>query len=362
MVLLGMSDAAQTIAAKDGVARLADAANLPRLAIAGYATAAVWPRFGFGVYTVGAAVVATAFIATITLPLATYTTVLALFGFAHVASELRYVDHRFGARLGGGLFGTLTVLLGMAVAVRLSGTLGWLPVALALGLEIGLGAVLVTVTVASMRRHRWMAVAAASTLAAGAVLAPFETLLCVAITHNLTPLAFLAEALRGAQRRRVLPLAGIGFVVLPLVIATGLPFAALAGLGLVAPEATLFSAGDLTRNLAAYVPAWALYSDWALHAFSASVFAQCMHYVAVIGVLPCLIDGGSQPRLAWPDAARFVRYLAIGAVALGVGFALDYGVQRQAYALAALVHAWLELPIFALALGGVRPLQARSSA
>jgi hypothetical protein len=323
---------------------------------------AVWPRFGLGAYAIGAALVATAFIATVALPLATYTTVLALFGFAHVASELRYVDHRFGARLGGGLFGALGAILGIAVVVRLSGTLGWLPVDLSLGIEIALGAVLVGVTVLYMRRLRWLAVAAASVLAAGAVLAPFGTLLCFAVAHNLTPLAFFAEALRGAQRRRVLAIAGVGFIGLPLLIATGLPYDTLSAIGLVAPEATLFSGGGLARNLAAYVPAEMVYRDWALHAFSASVFAQCMHYVAVIGILPRLIGGGVRPRLAWPDASRFIRWLAVGAAALAVGFALDYGVQRQAYALAALVHAWLELPVFALALGGVRPVQAKSSA
>jgi len=357
-----MSDTTQTMAASHAVSRLPGGApDLHHATVIGPAPA-VWPGFGPRLCIAGALLVGAAFVATVALPLATYTTVLALFGFAHVASELRYVDHRFGARLGGGLFGTLSAILGIAVVVRLSGTLGWLPVALALGVEIALGAVLVGVTFLYMRRHRWVAVTAACALAAGAVLAPFEALLCFAVTHNLTPLAFLAEALRGAQRRRVLAVAATGFVALPLLIATGMPFAALAALGLVAPEATLFSAGDLTKNLGAYVPAWALHSDWALHAFSASVFAQCMHYVAVIGVLPRLIDGRSRPRLAWPEAARFRRYLAIGAAALAVGFALDYGVQRQAYALAALVHAWLELPIFALALSGMRPAQARPSA
>ncbi|MCW5746630.1 MAG: hypothetical protein KIT36_10575 [Alphaproteobacteria bacterium] len=323
---------------------------------------AVWPHLGRGAYVAGGAIVVASLAATVALPLATYTTVLALFGFAHVASELRYVDHRFGARFGGGIFGTLGAILSLAVAARLSGTLGWLDPPVAVGLEVALGALLVGVATARMRRHRWAGVIGVAALALGAVVAPFATLLCLAITHNLTPLAFLAEVLRGAQRQRVLAVASMGFVVLPLLIASGLPFAWLADLGLVAPETSLFDAGDLTRNLAAYVPASALYSDWALHAFSASVFAQCMHYLAVIGVLPRLIGRQDRPLLDWPDAARFVRYLAVGAAALAVGFALDYGVQRHIYALAALVHAWLELPVFALALGAVLPAQARSSA
>lgn len=321
--------------------------------------AARLPLFGAAAMAAGAALGGAAFVGAVALPLATYTTALALFGFAHVASELRYVDHRFGARLGGGLVGRLAAILAAAVAARLAGMLGWMPAELAVGLELALGALLLAVTLRHMRRRRAPGAACAAILVAGALLAPFETLLFLAIAHNLTPLAFLAEALRGAARRRALAVAGVGFVGLPLLIATGLPFAWLASLGLVAPDAALFAAGDLARNMGAYVPAQALYSDWALHAFSASVFAQCLHYVAVIGVLPRLIDARAQPVFAWPAPRRFAGWLVVGGAALALGFALDYGMQRQVYALAALVHAWLELPILALALGGTALVEPR---
>jgi hypothetical protein len=324
-----------------------------------HAPAAAWPAVSHTAWIAGAAAVAVAFAGAVALPLATYTTVLALFGFAHVASELRYVDCRFGARLGGRLPGQLGIVLGFAVVVRLAGMQGWLPASLATGLEVLSGAALIGLVCLRMRRHCWLAVAVASVLAAGAIGAPFETLLLLAVAHNLTPLAFLAEALRGRRRRVALTVAGLGFVVLPLLIASGLPYAGLAALGLVDPEATLFQAGSLTRNLGAYVPASMLYSDWALHAFAASVFAQCMHYIAVIGVLPRLVEGAARPILPWPDAVRFRRWLTVGAAALALGFVLDYGLQRQVYALAALVHAWLELPVLALAVGSA---QARPSA
>ena len=330
--------------------------------IIGNPTPAVWRRAGWCIRLAAALGVAAAFVAAVALPLATYTTVLALFGFAHVASELRYVDHRFGARLGGGLAGTLAALLAVAVLLRLAGLRGWLDPPLAVGLEVALGAVLLGVTVGRLRCRRWIAGVAAMVLVIGALLAPFETLLCLAIAHNLTPIGFLAEALRGAERRWALAMAVVAFIALPLLIATGMPFGWFAALGLVAPEASLFQAGDLTHNLGAYVPAAALYSDWALHAFAASVFAQCMHYIVVIGVLPRMIDMTSRPRLAWPDGVRFGRCLAIGGGALALGFVLDYGLQRQVYALAALVHAWLELPVFALALGAALPVQARPDA
>lgn len=319
-------------------------------------------RLGYGIYLAGIVLVAAAFVAAVALPLATYTTALALFGFAHVVSELRYVDHRFGARLGGRLFGELAALLATAAAMRLAGIAGWLPPGLAVGIEIALGALLVAVTAARLQCRRWLGALVAAGLAIAAAGAPFETLLTLAIAHNLTPLAFLAEALRGAARRRALAVGAAGFIGLPLLIATGLPFAWLACAGLVAPEASLFEAGDLGRNIGAYVPASALYSDWALHVFSASVFAQCLHYVAVIGVLPRLIGDSDRPLLAWPGAARFWRCVLVGATAMAVGFALDYGVQRHIYALVALVHAWLEVPLIVMVLGGGLAAQAKPTA
>jgi hypothetical protein len=40
----------------------------------------------------------------------------------------------------------------------------------------------------------------------------------------------------------------------------------------------------------------------------------------------------------------------IAAVALAVGFSFDYGAARKFYALAALMHGWIEIPILVLAL------------
>jgi hypothetical protein len=47
-------------------------------------------------------------------------------------------------------------------------------------------------------------------------------------------------------------------------------------------------------------------------------------------------------------------------LALVVGFSIDYSVARKLYALAALVHGWIEIPILVLALdrAGVRPAAA----
>jgi hypothetical protein len=71
----------------------------------------------------------------------------------------------------------------------------------------------------------------------------------------------------------------------------------------------------------------------------------------VILLLPRLIEPGrARPLAHWPSARRFALYLAAAALMLATGFVVDFKVARQFYALAALVHAWVEIPILLLAL------------
>jgi hypothetical protein len=312
-----------------------------------------------GVLGFCAALLVALFLCAVALPLATYTTTIALFGLAHVGSELRYIDYRFGPRLRGGLGVWLIAPLAIAVAARVASIAGWLAPTVTVTAELGAGALMMVAFVACMSRHRLVGAAVSAALVVGAVLAPFTTLLCLAIGHNFTPLAFLADALPRGVRRRAMLLLLIPFVALPLLIATGLPYRALAAAGLVAPDATLFAGGSLDDNVGAYVPIRFLDAPWALHAFSAAVFAQCMHYVSVILILPRLIDDADVPARAiapWPRAGRFALYLAAATLALAVAFTVDFAAARKIYALAALVHSWLELPILLLALD--RPAMA----
>lgn len=309
--------------------------------------------------TCAATGVALVFFASVALPLATYTTALALFGLAHVGSEFRYIDHRFALRLGHGLFLALGLLLCGAVLARLGGMTGTLDRSAAAMAEIGFGAAMVALMLRrGGRAGAMLAAALGLALVTGAWAAPFLTLLAFAVGHNLTPIALLAERFAApadrATRRRVLAVAATGLVGLPLLIATGIPFDLLAARGLVDPEASLFAGGDLLANLGAYVPASAWQSDWALHAFSAAVFAQCMHYVATIGVLPRLIAPGDRPALPWPSPRRFASGLAALCAALAIAFALDYAIARRVYAIAALVHAWIEIPILVLVVAALQ--------
>jgi hypothetical protein len=310
------------------------------------------PAFAPRPLTLASAGVAMALVlvAAVAVPLATYTVALAMFGLAHVVSELRYVDHRFGARLRGGLWIWIVVPVGLAVLVRIASIAGVLQPHTAAVLELALGAALLAGPLRVMQGRRPWVVLVAALLAAGAVLAPFETLLALAIAHNFTPLAFLADALRGNARRTVLALASIPFVWLPLLIASGLPYEWLADTRLFEPDATPFASGPLDLNIGVYVPRGLVSEDAALHLFSAAVFAQCMHYAAVILVLPRLIGPAARPLVKWPRPALFAGYAAAAAAILLAGFAVDFQVARQVYALPALVHAWIEIPILLLAL------------
>ena len=94
--------------------------------------------------------------ATIALPLLVYTTSLALFGIAHVLSELNYVDRRFSARLGVGVSLRIGVPIGIAAAAYAAGLTGLLPPRAAVAVELAAAAGLVFGVVGRMRRLRMM--------------------------------------------------------------------------------------------------------------------------------------------------------------------------------------------------------------
>lgn len=148
----------------------------------------------------------------------------------------------------------------------------------------------------------------------------------------------------------------------PLLIATGLPYAALAAAGLAAPELSPFEGVSLAGNLAIYVPREFHLESWAVHAFSAAVFAQCLHYMAVILVLPRLVKGEPAGLIRWPGPRTFFVALAVAAAALAAGYFLDFAQARRVYAFAALLHSWVEIPILVLALAGTGAAAAGVSA
>lgn len=308
----------------------------------------LWPWGFLGVSAVSVAGVLLA-------PLAAYVFMIALFGLPHVLCELRYCDERFSARAPRMALLAIGALLCLVAIARVAQAAYLLPTSVAVPLELALGVGLVAASLWFMQARRFWGLLAGAALAAGATLAPITTFLAFAWLHNLTPLAFAAEILPRAERRRALLLLSIPFFVLPALIATGamqdVLQATFGYIALSAPSA--FDAGRYP--LAAFLPSTLAFSD-ALPLFSAAVTAQAMHYLAVIAVLPRLLARyglGEQraPLAPWPSWRRF--YLAVAALGLFVFafHAADYPHARAFYGVAAALHSWVELPIFLIALG-----------
>ena len=302
---------------------------------------------------VGIAFIALTAIACITLPLLVYGTTLAAFGLPHVVAELRYVALRFADRWPARLMGTVALLLAAIVGLRILQMSGLLTTRIGKPTELGLVAVLATVTLPALWQrgplNALLGLLLIVGVAWGAMTAPIHTALSLAILHNFTPVGFFYEALRGARRRRALFWSAVVFLGVPAVIASGLPYQALHGTGWVNPELTALPTGALARHIGVYVPQ-ALHADMlALHLFSAVVFAQCMHYTAVIHILPRLGTIPDGVNRTWA-----IGLIAIGALTL-VAFSGDFFMSRKIYGLFAAVHAWIEVPVLLAALLGATP-------
>ncbi len=301
-----------------------------------------------------AALIVAAFALATAAPLATYTLALAIFGLPHVLSELRYVDYRFAPRIDATRKAVFVACLGGIVLGRLAFSAdlvaAWQTVTLELMLNAGMAA-----AVLPLVGRRPAVAVLVFLLFALAWRFPFQTLALLAVAHNLTPVAFLADAMQGAARRRMLRLAAIVFVALPALIISGLPQAWLARVGLFAPDLSAFDVGPLALHLGIYLPAELHGASWATAAFSAAVFAQLMHYAAVIDWLPRLIPKEpTRTMLRWPRAHVFWVSVAAAALAMLALFAIDYYSARIVYGLAAAVHASIEIPLIAVALAGLR--------
>jgi hypothetical protein len=117
---------------------------------------------------------------------------------------------------------------------------------------------------------------------------------------------------------------------------------------------SVFGAGDIP--LMSFLPP----QSYDLNLFAAAVVATSMHYVAVIVLLPQLLatkGNADMPTLVrWPDWCSFAMIVgAIAVIAFGI-YSVSYADAKAAYAVAAAIHAWVELPVLLLALGqGFRP-------
>jgi hypothetical protein len=303
----------------------------------------------------GMAVVVTA------APLAVYGLAIALFGLPHVLAELRFLDLRYADGVGRRVLRPLLLLLAGACAMRLAGSYGWLPRDVAIPGELLLVSATALPLMARLGTRRWTALLVTGGFAAAAATAPFHTLLVLAVAHNLTPVAFVGHALL-ERRERVLPAAAAALLIfgaIPLAIALGLGSALLTAIGVtIDPDAMVISSGPLGRHLGTVVPPEITDPRLTLNLFAAAVYLQCIHYGAVIHLMPRLLpDGPRQPTLVgWPRRPWMGVALAVAGMATGAAFFVDFGEARRLYSTVAAFHAWIEVPILLLMLAGrVRP-------
>jgi hypothetical protein len=295
-----------------------------------------------------------AFLAVASVPVATFLVLIVLFGLAHVLTELRYVDARFSTRIDRQWLLAMVALVGAIAMVRalLLGHL--IPYDVGIALEVLLGIVMAMVGGFLAKRAQIVIGLGVLGFAAIAIVSPLHALMTIAILHNLTPLGFIADATQGRERRILLGALCVPFLAIPLFIATGAPLAVFQTIFDMRPDWTPFAAGPVERHFAAFLPPEVIAGPYAMSAFAGAVFAQSMHYLATIVVLPRL--QASQPRAGtlapWPLGIGFWIFCSIVCTALLAYYMADYSNARGLYGLFAAIHSWLEVPILIVALSG----------
>ncbi|MCA8963515.1 MAG: hypothetical protein H6838_09690 [Planctomycetes bacterium] len=291
-------------------------------------------------------------------PLSVWAATLAVFGVPHALVELRWVGRRYG-RWRALLIPVVALLALIGTSRLLAFQLDWRGATLA-AIELALGMLLVA-SVLPRDTRRCVLRSAVATLALtalgyGVANAPLDTLLVLAVLHNVTPVGLIADRLRDPDlvqegRTRWTAAALLGFVLVPAWLATGV---AANWLGL---ESMTTTPGDLTAaaqldlgladGLAAFVPGWLPRAN-ALDLLRAAAFLQCLHYVAVLVVLPRL---GAAPNATRTrrDTPFLVLVAGLGALFFAA-FGLDFRESKATYGILAAVHVWAEFPALLLAL------------
>jgi len=288
-------------------------------------------------------------------PLATYSVTLAVFGLPHVLSELRYIDRRFGRRLDKRFLLPIAVLLSMIVAVRASVVFHIVPLRLGLPAELFGVAALALVCARGPNSRKGLALLISGVIGGATALAPYATVATLSILHNLTPLGFLWQIAPPARRRRVMFVAALAFLGLPLLVATGWPAAALHQLLGFAREFDPLHAGPLDDQLFVYVPPSLIDASQAVDLFTASVVAQGAHYATVIVLLPMLLarrDPRARGLVDWPANNLFASVCAFAAILSVIRYLDRFADARALYGVAASAHVWIEIPVLILALTG----------
>ena len=287
-------------------------------------------------------------VAAVALPLAAAQPVaasivsLAVFGLAHTFLELRWVLARFRPLLHGRFLAAVCAPATVIAAARLVGAPR--PV------EVAAGFALLALAVGHGARTGRLApaptAAAAALLAAGLAVSlrsPVLYGIVLAHLHNLvTGLLLWDWAGEAAGRRFRLALVA-AFAVVPALILAGAFDALLPGAaGVGQAGAGKLLAGSVTPHS---LTGTAL----GVRVLAAFAFLQLVHYGVWCWLLP--------RRSPAPPAERRVPWAAVAAfatVVLALVFRADYASGRTLYTSLATYHAYLELPVVLVLLGGAR--------
>lgn len=303
-------------------------------------------------------------------PLLTYAATLAVFGLAHIACELRFVDQRFSSRMNTKFALMLGVVLALIVCARAAMVFRIAPASIAFNAELSLVLVLVLIAYgympASNKTMRWTGLLFIAGLAFGLVISPVTTVLVLAVLHNLTPVGFIVELTPSPQRKLALGLTSLCLIGIPLLIASG-ALSWLLDLVIVRQENfSIFPTGPLEKHLGAFLPESMRGHHWSTNAFAGIVFAQCMHYLAVIFVMPRLIGPLQAEKtqatfIKWPRSGWFWSIVLLSTAALVLVYTKNFAWARSLYSIVAVLHAYIEIPLLLWAFASATPALYSSS-
>ncbi|WP_161539726.1 hypothetical protein [Paramagnetospirillum kuznetsovii] len=275
------------------------------------------------------------------IPSPLYLVALACFGLPHVIWEMMWIRKVSANRLPRHWWVMLFAILAIQAsgrALAASESLGAKAAVMTDLLTLALAVAMVVVLSGGGWRAglaRLAAVLGAVALASVGVLAPPETMVMVLITfsvaHNFTPLGL--ERLTAKPDETWSSLRWIMILPLVLLFLPALP------------------QPDFLKSMQSWPPMeflWLRGEDalTGLNLFPALVLAQCLHYLAVLRILPRRLDGGWGPG-RWRNLAVIAGGLAT------MGFIWSFPDARRFYGVAAGVHAWVEWPILLCLLGGI---------
>lgn len=306
-------------------------------------------------------VITLALFLSVSMPLLTYSVGLVLFGFMHVARELHYVDHRFGARLGAPLALCVGIILFLIMLTRFATVFSLASPLLMFNIELSLVFLLTLAPQffinAPTLSSRIVAGAISLSLGLGFLASPSATIVILAVLHNVTPMGFMIEIVKPQDRHRIFTLSALCFLVVPLLIACGF-FQPLVDIIGYREHLSIFPTGPLDKHLGVFLPAPLRAQPWAHLAFSAVVFAQCMHYLAVIYVMPImqkrLTPHARGPLFMWPHSTLFWFAILSATALLVTLYTRDFFFARSLYGIVAALHAYVEIPILLWALAHAR--------